>query len=315
MRRTPGSPHVLTLVIAALSLTVTLACTSATTSMSTHVSRSAPRPATNPATPTARSEPRASTPLVVIFMENHERAQIVGSPSAPFENALLRQGRDYTNYFAITHPSLPNYLAVASGTTSGMRSDDVTAGELSRTPTLWDQLTAAHIGWAVYEQSMPSACYGSYAAGSAPDDYALKHNPAIPFQSVYADRTECAQVQPLVSMRPAHLPAFSFITPNECNDAHSCTLDAGDRWLAHLVPRLVSAGADVVVTYDEGTSDLGAGGTDGGGRVYTVEVGHGVPAGSVVTQQLNHFSLLAGIEDRFGLRPLDEAASATAMRT
>jgi acid phosphatase len=252
---------------------------------------------------------------VVIFMENHERTDVVGSPSAPFQNAMLRHGRDYTNYFAITHPSLPNYLAVASGSTNGLQSDDIVAGQLSQTPTLWDQLTAAHIDWAVYEESMPSACYGSYAAGGAPGDYALKHNPATPFQSVYADPNQCSQVQPLSAMDPAKLPAFSFITPNECNDAHSCTLDAGDSWLAHLVPRLVAAGADVVVTYDEGTTDLGTGGSSGGGHVFAVEVGNRVPAGTVVAQQLNHYSLLAGIEERFGLRQIDAAAHATVMPT
>jgi phosphatidylinositol-3-phosphatase len=248
-------------------------------------------------------------------MENRERTDVVGSASAPYQNAMLRHGRDYARYFAVAHPSLPNYLAVASGTTNGKTSDEISAGEITHRRTLWDQLTAAGVDWAVYEESMPSACYKPAAAGSAPGDYALKHNPAMPFASVAEDPKQCANVQPLSAMDPAKLPPFSFITPNECNDAHSCSLEIGDRWLAHIVPILVGHGADVIVTYDEGTTDAGLGGSSGGGHIFAAEVGHGVPAGSVVSQPFDHYSLLAGIEDRFGLRPLQQAARAAVMPT
>jgi hypothetical protein len=73
------------------------------------------------------------------------------------------------------------------------------------------------------------------------------------------------------------------------------------------------AGADVVVTHDEGESDLGASGSSGGGRVFAVEVGHEVLAGTVVSRALNHYSLLAGGEARFGMRPLGDAAHVSAM--
>ena len=241
-------------------------------------------------------------------MENHEQGAVVGSSSAPYENALIHRGRSYTNYFAISHPSLPNYLAFASGSTHGKTDDNVTAGEFQG-PTLWTQLTAAGIGWAVYEESMPSPCFTQYAAGSAPSDYVLKHNPAIPFHEITANSSECERVQPLTRMDPKQLPPLSFITPNECSDAHSCALSAGDAWLAQHVPALLAAGADVVVTYDEGTTDLGAGGGPGGGQVFAVEAGPGVPNGVTVTQPMNHYSLLAGIEQRFHLAKLGGASS------
>src|SRR4029079_11246038 len=144
--------------------------------------------ATSPASE-VRPSPGASrpAPMVVIFLENHERPDVVGSPSASFERKLITRGRDYVNYFAVAHPSLPNYLAFASGSTNGKSSDDIMAGELQGRPTIWDQLTAAAITWRVFEETMPSACFASYAAGTAPADYALKHNPAIPFRSVYSD--------------------------------------------------------------------------------------------------------------------------------
>jgi acid phosphatase len=249
-------------------------------------------------------------PIVVIFMENHEQSAVVSSSSAPYENGLIQRGRTYTNYFAVSHPSLPNYLAFASGSTHGKTDDTVTAGEFGG-PTVWTQLTAAGIPWAVYEESMPSPCFTGDAAGSAPGDYALKHDPAMPFTSIASDPSACAHVQPLTRMDPKQLPAVSFITPNECSDAHSCALSSGDAWLAEHLPALLNAGADVIVTYDEGTTDLGAGGGTGGGRVFAVEVGSGVPRGVTVTQPMNHYSLLAGIEQRFHLAKLGGASSVT----
>jgi acid phosphatase len=246
----------------------------------------------------------------VIFMENHEEGAVTGSTSAAYQNALARRGRSYTNYFAITHPSLPNYLAFASGSTQGKTNDDITAGEIGG-PSLWSQLSDAGIRWAVYEESMPSPCFKEYAAGSAPGDYAMKHNPAIPFQSVASSDPECDHVQPLEHMDPKQLPPVSFITPNECNDAHSCELSSGDAWLASHVPGLIGAGADVIVTYDEGATDLGANGSAGGGQVFAVEAGPGVPNGVQVTRPMNHYSLLAGIEQRFHLPRLGAAADVT----
>jgi acid phosphatase len=248
-------------------------------------------------------------------MENHERSQVVGSPSAPYQNSMLKHGRDYENYFAVAHPSLPNYLAFASGTTDGKTTDDISAGEVATTPTLWDQLSAAHIDWAVYEEGMPQPCFGQAAAGAAPGDYALKHNPATPFRSVYDDSRKCSNVLPLSALDPSRLPAFSFITPNECNDAHSCPMETGDRWLAQHVPQLVAAGADVLVTYDEGSTDLGPHGSSGGGQVFAAELGPDVRAGTVVSRPLDHYSLLAGIEQRFGLPTIQRVADATPMPT
>jgi hypothetical protein len=285
-----------------------LACTSQSPTTSGVAPASpAPSPDTTRA-PKAQSL-AGDAPLVVIFMENHEQGDVAGSSSATYQNAMARRGRTYTNYFAITHPSLPNYLAFASGSTHGKTTDDITAGEIDGR-TLWTQLTAAGIKWAVYEESMPSPCFTQYSSGSSPGDYVLKHDPAMPFRAIASDKSLCAQVQPLPQMDPKHLPAISFITPNECNDAHSCELSSGDAWLATHVPPLLDAGADVIVTYDEGTSDLGVDGA-GGGRVFAVEAGPGVPNGVEVTRPMNHYSLLAGIEQRFHLAKLGEASGVT----
>jgi len=290
-----------------LSFVLVAGCTSDPSSVAAPLSNP-PSPTASPLESHTPKHPgiAGDAPIVVIFMENHEQSEVVGSSSAPYQNSLIREGRSYTNYFAITHPSLPNYLAFASGSTHGKTDDNVTAGELGG-PTLWTQLTAAGVQWGVYEESMPSPCFTEYSAGSSPGDYALKHNPAMPFDAIASNDAECQRVQPLTQLHPSQLPAVSFITPNECSDAHSCDLSAGDAWLADHVPPLIKAGADVIVTYDEGSSDLGVSGA-GGGRVFAVEVGPGVPNDVEVTKPMNHYSLLAGIEQRFQLAKLGGAS-------
>ena len=127
-------------------------------------------------------------------------------------------------------------------------------------------------------KSVPSPTAAIAVVRNAADTLSAACN-AI-FHEIASNSSECHRVQPLTRMDPKQLPPVSFITPNECSDAHSCALSAGDTWLAHHVPALLGAGADVIVTYDEGTTDLGAGGSTGGGQVFAVEAGRECRAGS-----------------------------------
>jgi len=62
--------------------------------------------------------------VFVIMMENHSYSQILNNPNAPFANALARSANTATNYFAIAHPSLTNYLEVVGGSNFGVLSDN-----------------------------------------------------------------------------------------------------------------------------------------------------------------------------------------------
>src|SRR5471030_2263243 len=53
--------------------------------------------------------------VFVIMMENHGYAQVAGNPNAPFINAYMKSANLATNYFAIAHPSLTNYLETVGG--------------------------------------------------------------------------------------------------------------------------------------------------------------------------------------------------------
>ena len=97
---------------------------------------------------------RAQRPahLIVVMEENHSFEQIIGSRSAPFLNRLAGHGTLLTRYYAVTHPSLPNYVALLSGRTP-IESD--CHGCTFTGPTLIDQLEAGRISWAAYSRGLP----------------------------------------------------------------------------------------------------------------------------------------------------------------
>ncbi|MGZ4136238.1 MAG: alkaline phosphatase family protein [Actinomycetota bacterium] len=268
--------------------------------------RGAANRSNRPSSAATRSAAQASTaPVVLIVLENHEASAILGSPDAPYlSGTLIPAGRLFTSYDAVTHPSLPNYLAMTSGGTQGkVGTDSVYAGEV-HARNLFAQLSRAHVRWRSYQETMPTPCYRAYAAGTDPRQYALKHDPAMTYADIAGSR-RCRRVVPFSELDPTRLPPFSFVTPNLCNDMHSCSVSVGDRWLSRRVPRLLKNGAIVVVTFDEGSTNAG-----GGGNVVLVEAGAGITAGDTVGHAYDHYSLLAALEDRFGVRRLGNARSA-----
>jgi phosphatidylinositol-3-phosphatase len=62
--------------------------------------------------------------VFVIMMENHGYRQIIHNPNAPFINSYAQSANLATNYFAVAHPSLTNYLEVVGGSNFGVQSDN-----------------------------------------------------------------------------------------------------------------------------------------------------------------------------------------------
>jgi len=250
----------------------------------------------------------ADSHLVVIVLENHEYDEVRGNPEAPYLNRLADRGALATRYYAVTHPSLPNYLALLGGSTFGIE-ENCTACEMPGS-NLALQLSRAGISWRAYMEGMPHSCFGGAEAGK----YVKRHNPFLYFPSIFAAPGRCANVVPATrlgaDLRRRSLPAFAWLTPDLCSDAHDCEIAFADRQMAQLIPRItrqLRPGGRLVLTFDEGTSDAG-----GGGRVMTVLVGPGVPPGTRLGRRFDHYSLLAGIEDRFGLPRLRRARQASA---
>jgi hypothetical protein len=168
--------------------------------------------------------------VIWIWMESHSFAQVIGSPSAPFINALAHAYGLATNYAAVSHPSLPNYIAATSGGTWGSFDDGTPSAHPLRVESIVEQARSA----ASYEEGMPSRC-----ALTSTGTYAIKHNPEAYDVGV---RGACrSDNRPLGAgpgspfPRALHrgwLPALTFVTPNLCNDMHDCPVATGDRWLA-----------------------------------------------------------------------------------
>ncbi len=270
-------------------------------------------PSTSGATTDAATGDEGSRAFVIV-LENREYRQVIGASEAPYLNRLARRGALATHYYAISHPSLPNYLAIIGGTTFGIRSDCTSCSASG--PSLPQQLGEAGVDWRAYMQGMPRSCYlGGYSGL-----YAKKHNPFYYFPAIVSDPASCNRVVPggriWADLHSGSLPSFGWITPNLCNDAHDCPLARSDRFLSRLVPALLPRlGRDgfLAVTFDEGLSDRGCCGARGG-RVSTILAGPAVRRNARLAQPYTHYSLLATLERAFGLPLLRAARGAEPMQ-
>jgi len=252
--------------------------------------------------PITKAAPGAGHVLLLV-LENHSFGQIIGSPDAPYLNGLAQKYGLATNYQGISHPSLPNYLALTGGSTFGI-SSDCTSCHVNA-PSLADQLEAKGLTWKAYLEGMPSPCFQGATSGS----YAKKHNPFLYYDDVSGNQARCRRsIVPLASLSGdlagGTLPDFSFIVPDQCHDMHSCAVADGDSWLASFLPGLLNsppfqAGGVLFITFDEGSSD---------NHVATLVIGPRIQAGARFNAAYDHYSLVRTIEDVFGLGYLQHAS-------
>lgn len=274
----------------------------------------APSPSsTAPATPapTAGAALPNFSHIFLIVMENKEYGDLIGNAHAPYINQLAARYGLATNYYAVAHPSLPNYLALISGGTQGVTSDCTSC--FQNAPNLADQLDAHHRTWKAYAESLPHACY----LGANTGDYAMKHVPWLYFNDIRTAPQRCGQVVPLSQLPQdlagGSLPDFAWITPNLCHDMHNCSVQTGDSWLASFLPSILNApawrqGGLILITWDEGSSDAQCCGAGSGGLVPLLVIAPDVPPGFRSATALDHYSVLRTIEDAWSLGELGKAA-------
>jgi len=244
--------------------------------------------------------------IIIVVMENKSYSDIVGNADAPYINSLIKKYSFADNYFAVSHPSLPNYIALIGGNTFGISSDCLNC--YIKASNLIDQLESAGKTWKAYMESMPSACFVGNAG-----KYVQKHNPFIYFDNIRTDPKRCMNIVPYSQFltdigSTKTTPNFIFITPNECNDMHDCSTQIGDAWLANNVqsilnsPSFIKQKSLLVITWDEGEGS-------GDNLVPTVFVGNAAKEGFVSHARYTHYSLLKTIEDVWNLQPLTINAS------
>jgi hypothetical protein len=235
--------------------------------------------------------------IVLVMFENHASTQITTS-AAPYFNSLAAQGAKFSQSYATTHPSQPNYIALFSGSTQGVTSDSCPKSFSAN--NLGAQLIAASLSFKSYSESMPSNGYTGCTSGT----YARKHNAAPDFTNVPASSNVMFSTFPS-SSNYASLPTVSFVAPNLCNDMHDCSVGTGDSWLkSHMDSYAQWAKTHnslLIVTFDEDNSaSLN--------HIYTAFVGAHVKAGTY-SEKITHYTVLRTLEASYGLSAIGGAAS------
>lgn len=250
--------------------------------------------------------------IFTIVLENKEFDSVVGKAKAPYFNQLAQTYGLATQSYGQRHPSLPNYLALTSGSTHGISSDCTSC--FVDAPNIVDQLEAAGHSWKAYMESMPSPCF----VGDKGTLYRQKHNPFIYYDNIRNNPTRCANVVPFTEfssdVQSGTLADYVWITPNMCNDAHDCSISVSDRWLKLWVPQILASPAWqqnglLIITFDEGKGATGCCTDAVGGRIPTLVIS---PLGKPAYQSAipyDQYSVLRTVEEAWGMPLLANAAS------
>jgi phospholipase C len=242
--------------------------------------------------------------VVVIVFENKESPSVLGNRAAPTFNAYARRYAKLTRYYGITHPSLPNYLALVSGSTQGITSDCTDC--VVDAASLADTIEASGRTWKTYLEGLPAPGYLGAESGL----YAKKHNPFAYFRGIAEDPARRARLVPLsqlgADVRAKALPSFSLVVPDLCHSMHDCSVSVGDAWLRSQVGKFLQLSKTVVfVLFDEGKSKI-----RGGGHTAALALGKTVRPGSSFAGVTSHYGILRTIEQAWRLPLLGQSAHA-----
>lgn len=244
-------------------------------------------------------EPATIQHIFVLVMENQNADRVL---RRPFVKRLADTGGLLANYHCITHPSQPNYIALAAGNTWGV-TDDTTA-DLD-VPHIGDLLDARGISWKVYAERYPGGCFLGHTA----DDqlYVRRHIPFLGFKNVQDDRRRCAAHVVNATALDADiaaggLPAFAMYIPDQVHNGHDTDIDSADAWMESkfgplLADRRFTERSLFVLTYDESENQAST-------HVTTVFWGAGVIPGSSTARHYDHYDLLRTIEELLHLPTL-----------
>mmetsp|Transcript_24796 Transcript_24796/g.35563 ORF Transcript_24796/g.35563 Transcript_24796/m.35563 type:complete len:385 (-) Transcript_24796:200-1354(-) len=236
---------------------------------------------------------------LVIVLENQHYDNVMKDPY--FKN-ISSNGTLFSNFFGITHPSYPNYLAMVGGDTFGVTSN--TQVNLVNS-SIADLLEKNNLTWKGYAGDYPGNCYLS--SSNSNGTYTRKHVPFLSFQSIQTNATRCRNVVPASQFQAdwnsRTLPNYSFYTPNMNDDGHDTSIAYSAQWLKNILEPLLSDeegmnGTLIEVTYDEAFP------VTGDNHIYTVLFGPMVQAGRNITTKYDHYDMLKTVEYNFNLGTL-----------
>jgi acid phosphatase len=284
-----------------------------------------PAPVAGPSAPTATTTPSTTAPpsptaapkptkVLVVVEENHSDVDALAQ--MPYLAGLARTYGRTTAYRALAHQSLPNYVAILSGSTFGVDDYIDPRGSDVPGPSVLDLAIARGLTAKSYVDAMPSPC-----AQDVSGTYVVRHNPWAYFSGAAA-RANCRRFDlPLGStaqgalrtdIDKGTLPNVGLLIPDLCHDAHDCPLSTADTWLRAWLTRVLR-GPDyqagrlaVVITFDENE------GPDPNTVLTTVVTPS--TRGVVSKSPYTHYSLARYLAELTGTKPLRAAGQARSLR-
>jgi hypothetical protein len=256
-----------------------------------------------PPSPPAPPMPTPVTQYGHVFLvveENHSYSEVVGNTSMPYFNSLIASYGLATQSFGNTHPSIGNYFVLTTG-------QIVTNNEAGSPPTVTAdnivrEVLAANKTWKSYAESLPSVGY----LGGDVYPYAQHHNPFVFLQDAITP-TEVNNIVPFTQfttdLANNQLPNFSYILPNQLNNAHDGTLAQADAWLQQNIAPIIASPTFqkdglLIITFDESDfSDL----QNGGGHIATLVISAHAKKGFKSTTLYQHQSVLREILHALGI--------------
>src|SRR5712692_6386914 len=275
-----------------------------------------------------RSDLKNYQHVFVIMMENTGFDSLIGNSNAPWINMAAQTNGLATNYFGVTHPSQPNYIAATSGSTNGVANDNDTTIDV---PNIVDQLEAHGKTWKAYMQSL-SLCATKLDHACGNQLYERKHNPFVSYLDVQSNAARMANIvdfsQFSSDLANKNVPDYVWISPDQCHDMHGraatpsdpcdfsqvqSLIATGDTFLSQTVSAIMNSRAwtgnsVIFITWDEsdfpfsdvsGCCDAVPGA--GGGHVVTLTISHSDHSARTSNVAYNHYSMLATIEGGWSL--------------
>ncbi|GEM_PF-658936 len=245
--------------------------------------------------------------VVMLILENHGDSSVIGSTYAPYINKLAGDSltAKFTQSFALTHPSQPNYLMLFSGSKQGITDDAVPGNLPFKTANLGASLLAKSLTFIGYSDDLPSIGF----TGATSNGYARKHAPWVNWQGTGVNGIPSTAHLPFTGFPTDYttLPTLSIVVPNLQHDMHDGTVAQSDTWIKTYLDGYVqwakTHNSLFILTFDE---DENKGGPN---RVPTFFLGPMVKKGSY-SSIINHYNVLRTLEDMYGLTHSGEAATA-----
>ncbi|MGB3078772.1 MAG: alkaline phosphatase family protein, partial [Saprospiraceae bacterium] len=250
--------------------------------------------------------------IVILVLENHAYAQIIGSDAAPYINALAGDTLSalFTKSYGIEHPSQPNYLDLYSGCNQGVTSDSFPTASPFTTDNLGRQLLDDGKTFISYSEGLPDVGFN----GASSSSYARKHNPAANWMGTGINQIPEYTNQPFSAFPTSDysaLPTVSFVFPNQNNDMHNGTdpsrITIADTWMYNKLEGYIqwarTHNSLFILTFDEDNGSHN-------NRIATIFNGQMVKPGQYA-DTINHYTVLRTIEDMYGLPYACNASSAT----